>query len=96
MSGNFKVNFGALDTAAADIKSSGRALESRLDELDRQLAPLRSDWTGAASESYAQSKAQWTKAIQDMNLLLGDIGNAVTQSGQGYSGAESSNNNLWG
>lgn len=96
MSGGFKANFAALDTAASDIMNSGKQIESRLDELDRQLAPLRSDWTGAASEAYTHSKQQWTKAIQDMNLLLNDIGRAVSQSGSDYSGQENANRNLWG
>ena len=91
----FKVNFGALDTAAADISSAGKALESRLEELDRSLAPLRSDWTGSASEAYAQSKAQWTNAINDMNQLLNDIGQAVSQSGSSYQDMEKSNSQMW-
>lgn len=91
MSGDFKVSFGALDTAAADIAASGKALQSRLDDLDRSLAPLRSDWTGEASESYQRSRAQWTQAISDMNTLLGDIGRAVGQSSSGFSGSEKSN-----
>lgn len=91
----FKVNFGALDTAAADIAGAGKALQSRLDELDNQLAPLRSDWTGAASESYAQSKAQWTKAIVEMNELLQQIGQAVRASGGSYQDTEKSNSTMW-
>lgn len=91
----FKVNFGALDTAAADISSAGKALESRLNDLDQQLSPLRADWTGSASEAYAQSKAQWTNAINDMNQLLNDIGQAVAQSGSGYQDMEKSNSQMW-
>jgi len=91
----FKVNFGALDTAAADIAGAGKALQSRLDELDRALSPLRSDWTGAASESYAQSKAQWSAAIADMNQLLNEIGQAVQASGGSYQDTEKSNTTMW-
>lgn len=95
MSGDFKVNFGALDTAAADIQGGGRNLAARLEELDRQLAPLRSDWTGAASESYVQAKAKWSRSIEDMNNILAEMGRAVTNSRTGYDGAEKNNSNLF-
>lgn len=93
--GDFKVNFGALETAAADIGGSGRALQNRIDELDRALQPLQVDWTGAASESYQQARAKWTQAIGDMNNLLGEVGRAVTQSGSGYTDAERNNAGRW-
>lgn len=94
--GDFKANFGAIDTAAMDIANSGRQIQGRLDELDRSLAPLRSDWTGAASEAYQASKAQWTKAIVDMNQLLEQIGRSVGQSGSSYQDTEKSNVNHFG
>jgi early secretory antigenic target protein ESAT-6 len=93
--GDFKVNFAALETAASDISAAGRQLQSRLDELDRSLQPLQSDWTGAASESYQQARAKWTQAIGDMNNLLTEVGRAVTQSGSGYTDAERNNAGRW-
>lgn len=95
MSGDFKVTYGALDTAAADIAGAGKNLQSRLAELDQSLAPLRSDWTGAASESYTQAKAKWTQAIEDMNNLLADLGRAVQSSSGGYQEAEKRNSGLF-
>lgn len=92
---DFKVNFAGLEQASADIKNSGKQLRARLDRLDQDLAPLRSDWTGAAADSYQQSKAKWTRAIEEMNQLLDDIGNAVGASGQGYQQSESGNQNRW-
>ncbi|MGQ0631840.1 MAG: WXG100 family type VII secretion target [Sporichthyaceae bacterium] len=96
MAGDFKVNFGALDTAAMDIQGAGKNLAARLQQLDQSLAPLRSDWTGAASESYAQSKAKWTRSIEEMQILLSDIGRAVQASGGGYNDAEKRNSGLFG
>jgi WXG100 family type VII secretion target len=93
--GDFKVNFAALDTAAADINAAGRALQARLDDLDRSLQPLQADWTGAASESYQQARAKWTQAIGDMNTLLGEVGRAVQESGAGYTDAERNNAGRW-
>ncbi|MCW2779181.1 MAG: hypothetical protein JWN17_2906 [Frankiales bacterium] len=94
-SGELKVNFGALGTAAADIRSRANALQSRLDRLDQDLAPLRADWTGDASASYQTAKAQWTAAITDMQQLLSDVGHAVETSNSEYQGADKANANRW-
>jgi len=94
--GNLKVDFGALEAAAADIMAGANQIESRLGQLESELAPLRADWTGAASESYQGAKAQWDSAIGDMKQLLADIGRAVTQSNADYQSTESRNAGRWG
>ena len=93
--GELKVTFGALDTAAADIQTSANQIRSRLDQLDSELAPLRADWTGAASEAYQTAKAEWTRAITDMQALLAQIGTAVNQSNADYQSAERANQSRW-
>ena len=93
--GQLKVTFGALDTAAGDIRNGANAIQGRLDRLDSELAPLRADWTGAASESYQRAKAQWTAAITDMQALLAQVGTAVDQSNADYQTAESQNTARW-
>ncbi len=90
-----KVTFGALDTAAADIGARAGSIRSRLDQLDGELAPLRADWTGAASESYQRAKAEWTAAITDMQALLAEVGAKVSQSNADYQAAESQNQARW-
>jgi 6 kDa early secretory antigenic target len=91
----FKVEFGALQQAAGDIKTGANNIDSKLSQMDQSLAPLRSDWTGGASEAYVQAKAQWTQAITDMKMLLADIGTAVDSSQQDYTEGEKHNTNLW-
>jgi WXG100 family type VII secretion target len=91
-----KVNFGGLDAAAADIQSSANQIEGRLDQLESDLAPLRADWTGAASASYQEAKTKWDQAMRDMKALLADVGVAVTQSNSDYQATERQNQGLWG
>lgn len=92
---NLKVNFGALSTAAADIQSGARGLEQTLANMDRSLQPLRANWTGSASDAYDQAKVKWTAALNDMKVLLGQVGQAVDVSGQDYQSAERANVSRW-
>lgn len=94
--GNMKVDFGALDGAASDIKSSGNQIQNRLDTLSHDLQPLQSDWTGNAQQAYQQAKSKWDQAAADMNQLLLQFGDAVSQSNSDYNGAESKNTSLFG
>lgn len=87
----FKANFEGISTASADIVGGAGKIEGRLSEMDSQLQPLRSDWTGGAAESYQAAKTQWTTAITDMKTLLNEIGTAVGQGGQDYQATEQAN-----
>ena len=93
--GQLKVDFGGLDAAAADIRASAAQVQGRLDQLESELAPLRSDWTGSASASYQQAKPKCDAAMADMNLLLADIGNAVSPPNSDYQATENQNQARW-
>ncbi len=92
---NFKVNFGGLQTAAADIGSGAGKLEQRLADMDASLRPLKADWSGEAASSYEAAKAKWTAAITDMKALLAEIGTAVSSSGEDYQSSEQRNTRRW-
>lgn len=93
--GELRVTFGALDTAAGDIQASANQISGRLGQLDSELAPLRSDWTGDAQTAYEAAKAEWTRAMTDMQTLLSQVGTAVTQSNTDYQSAERANLARW-
>jgi WXG100 family type VII secretion target len=89
------IHFDSLDTAASDISGSASVIQGRLDQLDSDLAPLRADWTGGASEAYQSAKAQWSAAMLDIHALLAQVPGMVHQSNADYQGAESTNTNRW-
>lgn len=94
--GNLKVNFGGLDAAAADIQTSATQVEGRLDQLESELAPLRSDWTGSASDAYQVAKTKWDSGMKEIKQLLAEIGTGVSQSNADYQSAENANQSRWG
>jgi len=92
---DLKVNFGGLATAAADIQTGANRIQSRLDQMDQSLQPLRANWSGEASSSYEAARAAWTTAITDMKALLAQVGQAVATSGEDYQTTERSNAARW-
>ena len=83
-----RVNHAGLDTAAQDLSRAVQQIDDRLNRLESELAPLRSDWTGNAQQSYTAAKAKWDAAMQEMKTLLADTSATVTQSNQEYLAAD--------
>ena len=82
------VDHAGLDQAADDLRRKAREIDQRLDRLESELAPLRSDWTGRAQEAYLQAKATWDAAMTEMRELLDDTARAVTVSNADYAAAD--------
>lgn len=83
-----RVNHAGLDTAAEDLGRAVKSIDDRLNRLEGELAPLRSDWTGNAQNAYEVAKAKWDGAMQDMKSLLQDTSNTVHQSNAEYKAAD--------
>jgi early secretory antigenic target protein ESAT-6 len=82
------VNFGALQNASGDIQKACNALQTQLDQLERDAAPLVSTWEGEAQQAYAQRQATWQKASQDLQNILQNIKGAVDRSVEDYISTE--------
>ena len=83
-----RVNHAGLDTAAEDLSQAVKSIDDRLNRLEGELAPLRSDWTGNAQQAYQVAKAKWDGAMQDMKSLLADTSATVHQSNAEYKAAD--------
>ena len=83
-----RVNHAGLDTAAEDLGRAVKAIDDRLNRLESELAPLRSDWTGNAQQAYVVAKTKWDTAMQEMKTLLAETSATVTQSNQEYMAAD--------
>jgi 6 kDa early secretory antigenic target len=83
-----RVRHSALDQAAADMYSTVKAIDDRMNRLESELEPLRSDWHGQAQEAYRIAKAKWDWAIQEMRDLLDESHQTVYQSNAEYMAAD--------
>ncbi|QYJ03666.1 WXG100 family type VII secretion target [Nocardioides panacisoli] len=83
-----RVNHAALEQAAADLQQTVRHIDARMDRLESELEPLRSDWAGAAQQTYVVAKSQWDRAIAEMRDLLDQTRLTVQQSNAEYAAAD--------
>ena len=83
-----RVNHAGLDNAAQDLYATVKEIDDRLNRLESELAPLRSDLVGNAQQAYTTAKAKWDSAIQEMRDLLDDTSRTVYQSNADYKAAD--------
>jgi 6 kDa early secretory antigenic target len=95
MSDVLVVNFAALQQASADITTALDTMRSRLDELERQAAPLVSTWDGGAREAFEQRQATWRRAAGELSTMLHSIKLAVDTSAAEYLSTEQRNVRLF-
>ena len=83
-----RVNHAGLDQGADDLYRTVKQIDDRLNRLESELAPLRSDWTGNAQQAYTSAKAKWDNAILEMRNLLDETSRTVQQSNADYKAAD--------
>ena len=59
-----------------------------MNRLERELAPLQSDWTGNAQRPTPVAKTKWDTAIAEMMQLLDETSTTVGQSNADYHAAD--------
>jgi early secretory antigenic target protein ESAT-6 len=83
-----KVNHAGLDQAADDLMGIVNKIDARMQDLERELNPLRANWIGDAQQSYTVAKARWDGAINEMRDLLHSTSQQVTRSNAEYRAAD--------
>jgi len=89
------VEHGRLDTAAGNFKAHQSTLNEVLSQLESDLAPMISTWSGEARDLYLQKKAAWDKAAQDISNLLGHISKLTGDAYVNYCQAVSDVHTVW-
>lgn len=89
------VDHDKLDAAATDFGKRHQSLESILDTLESDLAPMVAGWEGSAQVLYTEKKTAWDTAARDLNLLLKSIQKLTHDAHQGYQHTVESNLKMW-
>jgi early secretory antigenic target protein ESAT-6 len=82
--GMLLVNFGALQTASADISKALSKLTSSLERLEQDNKPLVDTWDGEAKQAYHARQTKWQQASADLQQILQNIKKAVDESAEDY------------
>lgn len=90
------VNFAALEAASSDIAQALGELDTQLDQLEHDAAPLVAQWSGEARAAYDVRQGKWRSAAADLARMLGEIKVAVDESAADYLAAEHANARLFG
>lgn len=94
-SGQIKVTFSAIDTAASDTDTIATNLNQQLDDLKGYVSPLVASWTGQASTSYQTLQKEWDTSATELNQVLRQVAATLRTSHQNYTTAETANTNIW-
>ena len=82
------VNHGGLSEITDHLYKMVKDIDDRMNRLESELAPLKSDWHGNAQQAYTTAKAKWDWAIQEMRDLLDESHQTVYQSNAEYQAAD--------
>lgn len=95
MSDQIVVSFDTVRLAAEDLASTTAQVQDILQDMQANLRPLETDWTGAASEAYQAVQAEWNSDINEMVELLGTLSGTVEEAGQTYQSTEGEVRDAW-
>jgi WXG100 family type VII secretion target len=71
-------NFDEIESAVRqEIHATSARLNTALDELKAQIAPLQQVWTREAAAAYRVEQLKWHQAASALNEILYNLGNAV-------------------
>jgi WXG100 family type VII secretion target len=87
----FGVSLDEARKAAQQVQQVKEELSAELNSLHSQLAPLDSQWTGAAQAAYMQLQQRWNDDASKLFNALDEIGQALMGNVNNYSTTEEDN-----
>jgi len=93
--GEIKVTFESLQSGQQGIARTYSSLVATLEDLEKNLAPMVSTWTGTAQAAYHEQKTKWDTAAANLSQVLNQIGQAVGHAHENYTAAEAAARNNW-
>jgi WXG100 family type VII secretion target len=85
----------ALDQLQANLRLAYRGVEDETNDLEKSLEAKLAEWDGEAKQAYWDAKAQWEKAIGELNDVLSQLGVAVENIKTNYTSTERSNTTIF-
>jgi early secretory antigenic target protein ESAT-6 len=93
--GRLSVNFVRLLETSSHIHATIGALNTQLDQLESEAAPLVATWSGDAKQAYQERQATWRQASAELVTMLQAIKRGLDDSIADYQSTEKSNVGLF-
>ncbi len=79
------VKHSALDGVSVDLLSQAKDIGGVMDSLEAALrSKLQANWQGQASEAFDTAKKKFNEGMAELNTLLGEIGQLVSEVNHRY------------
>jgi len=88
-------NFAHIAQASTDIQNTSRTINSMLDQLKSDIAPMTAEWEGSSSSAYQDAQRRWDAAAAELNTVLGSISRAVGEANDRMSQINTSAAHSW-
>ena len=93
--GEIHVQFESLETGASGIRNNYSKLTAAIDQLETDLQPMISSWSGAAQESFLACQQQWNEGAQSLATVLNTVSRAVGEAHTNYSTTHNATIQIW-
>ena len=87
--------FDALSAFEELAKQTEQRFRQTLADLDRDLSPMQSQWSGAARDAYAVVRADWFAAASEIHAAIADLHRHVATARTNYQRAVATNVSIW-
>ncbi|WHT18880.1 WXG100 family type VII secretion target [Crossiella sp. CA-258035] len=89
------VDFAQIGEGQAGCQRAATNMQSKLDDLKANLAPLVATWEGAAAEAYQARQKEWDQSAEKLQAILNRMGIALGTARDAYQQNEQSAAGSW-
>ncbi len=93
---NIKVTPEQLESVAGQLAAGAAQIESTLQRLSGQVAPLGTDWAGVAQARFLTLWSEWQRDGSGLHQALEGVAQLMRQAGAGYEQTEMANAQAFG
>lgn len=84
MSGPIEVNYAKLDQCADAVNKAQRTMETKLEQVEADVAKLGQSWTGEAQTAYKMKQDKLNEAQAELAQTLAKIEIAIKDTNERY------------
>jgi ESAT-6 family protein len=93
--GDIKVNFAALDAAAADLTGQANSIEGLLNDERGILSTLAGAWQGDAKDAWHANQQRWQAKADELNVILDKLASTLTEVADDFRNHENASKKQW-